>query len=168
MNVYTVFYNLSMLSNVFVVRILTGKYLTDVFHSPLLQQLLIKPLGLLWGHFGLISGEQANLVCVRPLAMGQGTEDGINIIRNVFRWDITATEELQVKHISSFLFLCGGLTCGWSVPLWGSSRGWRASWSAECRPGTETHWSTWFSGRLARLGRPSSPGRHELKSFKRR
>lgn len=65
--------------------LLTGKYLSDVFDSPLLQQLLIKPLGLLRGHFGLISGEQANLVCVRPLAMGQGTEDGINIIRNVLR-----------------------------------------------------------------------------------
>lgn len=73
------------MSKVFVVRILTGKYLSDVFDSPLLQQLLIKPLGLLRGHFGLISGEQANLVCVRPLAMGQGTEDGINIIRNVLR-----------------------------------------------------------------------------------
>lgn len=56
---------------------LTGgqHYLCDVVHSFLLQQPLVKPLRLIRGHVGLVSGEEANLVCVEPLAMGQGTAE---------------------------------------------------------------------------------------------
>lgn len=138
---------------------LTVTYLSDVFDTLLLQQPLVKPLGLFWGHFGLISGEEANLVCVTPLAMGQGTEGGMKRQYHYgrLRWDLTATEELQVSCESSFVILSEGLTCGWSVPVWGSSRKWRAGWYAEYRPGAESHRSTWFSGKLARLGRPFSP-----------
>lgn len=50
------------------------RYLCDVFDSLLLQQSLVKPLSLLCGHVGLISGEEANLVCVSPLTMGQRTK----------------------------------------------------------------------------------------------
>lgn len=53
---------------------LSGRYLRYAFDTLFLQQLLIKPLGLIRGHVGLISGEEANLVCVRPLSMWQRAE----------------------------------------------------------------------------------------------
>lgn len=53
---------------------LNGRYLRYAFDTLFLQQLLIKPLGLIRGHVGLISGEEANLVCVRPLSMWQRAE----------------------------------------------------------------------------------------------
>lgn len=59
------------------IKNLTGRYLRYIFDTLFLQQLLIKPLGLLWGHVGLISGEEANFICVRPLPMWQGTVDRI-------------------------------------------------------------------------------------------
>lgn len=51
-------------------------YLCDVCNTLLLQQPLIKPLGLFRGHLGLVSGEEAHVLRVTTLAMGQGTGEG--------------------------------------------------------------------------------------------
>lgn len=47
-------------------------YLCDTFYSVLLQHLLVEPLCLFWRHFGLVSDEEANLVCVCTMSIGQG------------------------------------------------------------------------------------------------
>lgn len=140
---------------------LIGKYLCNVFDPLLLQQLLIKPLGLLGGHFRFISGEQTNLLRVWTLAMGQGTEDRTETLQLLLRH--MSTDILQqgvcvvTHHWRRQQLLSGLLTSGWSEPLSGSSRMWRAGWSAESRPGTPTRWWTSFSGMPAELERPFSP-----------
>lgn len=119
-------------------------YLWYAFDTSLLQKLLIKPLGLLWGHVGLISGEEANLFCVWPLAMGQGTAD------NKKKRNTMTLGECHYQRITLNLenICCDGgtkiqspglLTCVWSALLWVSSTGWRAGWYAESHPETGLH-----------------------------
>lgn len=110
----------------------TRLYLCDVFDSFLLQQPFIKPLGLFCGHLRLIPGEQANVIGVASMFMGQRSggerESG-------FR-------RVGVRETSVYRLV--GLTCGWSATVWGSSRRWRAGRAAECRPKAEADGSTWF------------------------
>lgn len=88
----------------------TRLYLRDILDSFLLQQPFIKPLGLFWGHLRLIPGEQANFICVTSMFMGQRS-GGERVSR--FRW---------VRVRETFIYRLVGLTCGWSVTVWGFSR----------------------------------------------